>query len=69
MKHMKHMKHTKHMKHMKHTQHTKHIQQCQCSTAPTIFIEKTAHFQRSKKTGYGPSDQPTDHRTDGHNLI
>ena len=48
---------------MKHIKHTKHIQQCQCSTAPTIFIEKTAHFRRLKKTGYHPTIGPTDHRT------
>ena len=37
--------HMKHMKYIKHIKHTKHIQQCQCWTAPMIFIEKTAHFR------------------------
>ena len=55
----------KHMKHIKHTQHTMHIQQCQCWTAPMIFIEKTAHFRRLKKTGYTGTDGRTDRPTDG----
>ena len=41
-----------------------HIQQCQCWTAPMIFIEKTAHFRRLKKTGYHPTDRPTDRPSD-----
>ena len=41
-----------------------HIQQCQCWTAPMIFIEKTAHFRRLKRTGYHRTNRPSDRPTD-----
>ena len=31
-----------------------------------IFIEKTAHFRRLKKTGYTGTDRRTDRQTDTH---
>ena len=59
---MKHM-YEAHEAHLAHLAHPAH-QQYQCWTAPMIFIEKTAHFRRLKKTGYTGTDRPTDGQTD-----
>ena len=57
------LEHFEHIQHSFHIQNMKHIQQCQSWTAQMIE-EYCLAFE--KKTGYRPTDHPTDGRTHPH---